>query len=392
VAGDLVPVLVGFGRALRAAGLAVGSGDVTVFCAASAALDPTDLADLYWAGRITLIARRDDVAVYDEVFRTYFLGEHAPLDEVLTLTARAESGVVDVPAAEPPDDPEETGEDEEVELGLVGSDVDVLRHKSFASCTPEELAAVRRLMARLKLTPPRRRTRRSRPAHRGRRPDLRRTVRASLRLHGELADLRWRRRQVRVRPLVLILDVSGSMADYSRALLQFAYSARRASTLGPRRVHVYCFGTRLTCVTAPLRHRSPDAALRDAGKLVVDWEGGTRIGASLHAFNRDWSRRVLGQGAVVLLITDGLDRDDTGALAHEMQRLHLSARRLIWLNPLLRWDGFAPRATGIKAMLPHVDAFRAGHSIASLEGLGQAISDPGDAGEKARLIKMMSDG
>lgn len=370
MAGDLVPVLVGFGRALRAAGLAVGSGDVTVFCAASAALDPTDLVDLYWAGRTTLIARRDDVAVYDEVFRTYFLGEHAPLDEVLTLTARAEAAVVDVPAAEPPADAEESGD--EVALGLVGSDVDVLRHKSFASCTPEELAAVRRLMARLKLTPPRRRTRRSRPAHRGRRPDLRRTVRASLRLHGELADLRWRRRRVRARPLVLILDVSGSMADYSRALLQFAYSARRASTLGPRRVHVYCFGTRLTCVTAPLRHRSPDAALRDAGRLVVDWEGGTRIGESLAEFVRTAGRRGVCRGAVVVICSDGLDRGDPGTLATAMERLSRLCHRIVWCHPRLI-DGQAPRTMGMLAAAPHVDVLTAGHDLASLSELADLL-------------------
>jgi hypothetical protein len=155
-------------------------------------------------------------------------------------------------------------------------------------------------------------------------------------------------------------------------------------------VHAFTFGTRLTNITRHLRHRDVDAALAAAGREAQDWSGGTRIGACLHAFNRDWGRRVLGQGAVVLLITDGLDRDDAGLLAKEAERLHLSCRRLIWINPLLRWDGFAPRAGGIMAMLPHVDCFRAGHSVATLEALAQAISDARDGGEKARLMQRLA--
>jgi uncharacterized protein with von Willebrand factor type A (vWA) domain len=160
---------------------------------------------------------------------------------------------------------------------------------------------------------------------------------------------------------------------------------------GWARVHAFTFGTRLTNITRHLRNRDVDQALKMAGAEAQDWSGGTRIGTSLAAFNRDWSRRVLGQGAVVLLITDGLDRDDEGALGAAMQRLHLSCRRLIWLNPLLRWQGFAPRASGIRAMLPHVDSFRAGHSIASLQALGDVISDGADAGEKHRLMKLLGD-
>jgi uncharacterized protein with von Willebrand factor type A (vWA) domain len=175
-------------------------------------------------------------------------------------------------------------------------------------------------------------------------------------------------------------------------VLHFLHAVSNAKGAGWAKVHAFTFGTRLTNITRHLRQRDVDAALAAAGAEAQDWEGGTRIGACLATFNRDWSRRVMGQGAVVLLITDGLDRDDPDALARQMERLHLSARRLIWLNPLLRWDGFAPKAQGIMAMLPHVDSFRAGHSIASLEELAEVISRPQDMGEKARLMAALKAG
>jgi uncharacterized protein with von Willebrand factor type A (vWA) domain len=180
------------------------------------------------------------------------------------------------------------------------------------------------------------------------------------------------------------------MSHYSRAMLHFLHAVSSQKGAGWARVHAFTFGTRLTNITRHLATRDVDAALAAAGAEAQDWEGGTRIGACLHSFNRDWSRRVLGQGAVVLLITDGLDRDDPEALAREMERLQLSARQVIWMNPLLRWEGFAPKARGIAAMLPHVDSFRAGHNVASLEGLAAAISRPDDAGEKQRLMRMIA--
>jgi uncharacterized protein with von Willebrand factor type A (vWA) domain len=185
---------------------------------------------------------------------------------------------------------------------------------------------------------------------------------------------------------VVICDISGSMSQYSRMVLHFVHAVANRQGQGWARVHAFTFGTRLTNITRHMAERDVDEALKAAGAEAQDWSGGTRIGACLHAFNRDWSRRVLGQGAVVLLITDGLDRDETGLLSREIERLHLSCRRLIWINPLLRWDGFAPRAGGVKAMLPHVDSFRAGHSIASLEGLAAALARGDDAGEKDRLL------
>jgi uncharacterized protein with von Willebrand factor type A (vWA) domain len=191
---------------------------------------------------------------------------------------------------------------------------------------------------------------------------------------------------------VALCDISGSMSSYSRMILHFLHAAANAKGAGWAQVHAFTFGTRLTNITRHLRNRDVDAALAAAGQEASDWEGGTRIGACLHSFNRDWSRRVLGQGAVVLLITDGLDRDDPDRLALEMERLHLSARKLIWLNPLLRWDGFAPKARGVRAILPEVDSFRACHSLASLEELAETLTRPDDIGDKARLMRMLATG
>jgi uncharacterized protein with von Willebrand factor type A (vWA) domain len=217
-------------------------------------------------------------------------------------------------------------------------------------------------------------SRRTEAAPRGR-IDRRATLRAALR-SGGAHELRHARPRIRWPNLVALCDISGSMSQYSRMVLHFLHAVSQRQGQGWARVHAFTFGTRLTNVTRHLRARDVDAALAAAGAEAQDWEGGTRIGESLHAFNRDWSRRVMGQGAVVLLITDGLERGDPERLGREMERLHLSARRVIWVNPLLRFEGFAPRARGIQAMLPHVDVLRAGHSVASLEALAAAVSDP----------------
>jgi uncharacterized protein with von Willebrand factor type A (vWA) domain len=365
-----VSVLVGFAGALRRAGLAVGSGDLLTYCAAMVPLDPTDLLDLYWAGRATLVTRKDDIPVYDQAFRAYFLTAQDPARELLMVSARvtaqAEGAVLDVPATEPPGEEEE----EQAQLGLMASDVEALKRKSFAACTPEELAALRRIMARIRLTPPERRTRRTRAARTGRTPDLRRSVRESMRLHGELAELRWRRRKVKLRPLILILDISGSMADYSRTLLQFAYSAKRASA----RVEVFCFGTRLTRITKPLGTRRPDEALERAGKAVLDWEGGTRIGDSLDAFTREWGRRGLARGGIVVICSDGLDRGDPEVLATAMERLSRQCHRLVWMNPHKGSNpAFTPSTLGMMVAAPHVDLVLSGHDLNSLEELAALL-------------------
>jgi len=276
-----------------------------------------------------------------------------------------------------------------VDASQTASAAERLRTLDFEQMTTAEVAEARRMLARLALPVKPLPTRRLRADAAGRYPDWRRSLRAAVRHGGEIPRIARRNRATRWPDLVVICDISGSMSQYSRMVLHFVHAVANRQGQGWARVHAFTFGTRLTNITRHLKQRDVDAALRAAGAEAQDWQGGTRIGACLHAFNRDWSRRVLSRGAVVLLITDGLDRDDTAQLGREMERLHLSARRLIWLNPLLRWDGFAPRARGIAAMLPHVDAFRAAHSVASLAALAQAVSDPSDHGEKDRLMALL---
>lgn len=363
----LVRVLVDFARALRTAGLAVGSGDVLTFCEAMGPLDPTDLGELFWAGRVCLVNRRDDLAVYDRVFREFFLGVAGVGQELLTLRPRAVvEGLAELQVPETEPLGEERGD--EALLGWVASDVETLKHKSFAACTDAELAALRRIMARIRLSPPKKRTRRTRPARVGGSPDLRRTIRESLRIHGDPTPIFWRRRKVKLRPLILILDISGSMADYSRSLLQFAYSTRRAAA----KVEVFCFGTRLSRITGQLGSRSPDEALERAAEVVFDWEGGTRIGESLDVFVRRWGR--LCRGGVVVICSDGLDRGDPEVLATAMGRLSRLCHRLIWMNPHKGDNAaFRPTALGMMVAAPSIDHVLSGHDLNSLAELASLL-------------------
>jgi hypothetical protein len=270
----------------------------------------------------------------------------------------------------PPEDEERPA------LGWMASDVDALKHRSFTACTPEELAALRRIMTRMRLTPPRRRTRRTAAAAAGTEPDLRATIRESMRMHGEPPGrLFFRRRKTKLRTLILVLDVSGSMAAYSRHLLQFAHTARHAS-LRPSagRVEVFCFGSRLTRITRELAHQRVDAALEEAARTVVDWEGGTRIGQSLDELVRTYGRGGLCRGAVVVICSDGLDRGDPAVLALAMERLARLCHRIVWLNPH-KGDNpdFRPSTLGMMVAAPHVDRLLSGHDLASLEELAQAL-------------------
>jgi uncharacterized protein len=359
----IVELFVAFGRELRADGLAVGSGDVMSYCDAMASLDPTDLLDLYWAGRTTMVTRREQIPVYDRVFRRFFLDEAEalpdPLKTMVAATAETRS-VLEMRDAEAVGD----GHGEETRLGLMAADAEILRHKSFAACTPDELAALRRIMTRIRLTPPRRRTRRTLRARAGHRPDMRRTVRETMRTHGEPGELFWRRRRLRLRPLILILDVSGSMSDYSRNLLQFAYSTRRAVA----RVEVFCFGTRLTRITKALERRRADDAMEQAARAVFDWDGGTRIGDSLDTFVRMWGRRGMCRGGIVVICSDGLDRGDPAVLAGAMERLSRLSHRVVWMNPHMGDDrDFRPSTLGMMVAAPHVDLLLSGHDLHSLE-------------------------
>jgi len=366
VAEPFTGVLVGFAHELRHAGITVGTGDVLTYFAAVATLDPSDLADLYWAGRAALVSRHEDIPVYDAVFRRYFLGEDAPEETRLLLraeTATEAEAALAVPAVDPGGS---RADEEKPALGWMASDVDALKHRSFAACTPEELTALRRIMARMRLTPPRRRSRRTRSTSHPRPPrsrtylDMRRMTRESLRMLGDPAELYFRQRKTKPRPLILILDVSGSMAEYSRHLLQFAHTARHAAA----RVEVFCFGTRLTRITRELSRRRPDDALEQAAQTVSDWDGGTRIGACLDTFVKRHARAGLARGAVVVICSDGLDRGDPEILATAMERLHRLCYRIVWLNP-----HSSNNALGMIAAAPHVDRLLSGHDLATLEEL-----------------------
>ena len=370
-------VLVGFGRALRQEGVVVGSGQVLTFCTAAARLDPTDLTDLYWGGRACLVTRHVDLPIYDRTFRAYFLDQGGPVHDLMRLKAQVTPEAASMLEILPGDD---TGDErpEEEHLGLMASAVETLRHKRFEDCTPEELEAVRRLMARFRLRPPSRRTRRTRPGSSHRYPDLRRTIRQGLRTQGEMIEQCWRDRRIRRRKIVLILDVSGSMTEYSRALLQFAHSAARVSS-GPSgrlfcRVEVFCFGTKLTRITEELQKREPDHALAEASRAVVDWEGGTKIGASLDLFVRTWGRRGLCRGAIVVICSDGLERGHPELLETAMERLARLSHRIVWMNPLKGDnEAFRPRTVGMLAALPFVDVLLSGHDLSSLEELAECL-------------------
>ncbi len=284
------------------------------------------------------------------------------------MEPEAEASTLVAPATDPSPDPE--GHQEQAVLGLMASNVEALKHKSFAVCTPAELAVLRRIMTQIRLTPPLRRSRRTRPARSGHSPDLRRMVRESLRHHGEPVPLSWRRRRRRPRPLILILDISGSMADYSRNLLQFAYSANRAAA----KVEVFCFGTRLTRITGQLRTRRPDDALERAARTVFDWEGGTRIGESLEEFVKRWGRRGTCRGGLVVICSDGLDRGDPAVLAAAMERLSRLCHAVIWMNPHKGYDpAFRPSTVGMIAAAPHIDLLLSGHDLASLQDLASLL-------------------
>ncbi len=405
----LVENLTHFARALRKAGLPVGPGRVMVAIEAVQAAGFTSRADFYWALHAVFVSRPEERQVFHQVFRLFWRDprymEHmmalmlpairgAQEEEAAAAAAkRAAEALLDgADSPQPPkDQPRDDGDEQiEVDATQTASTDERLRSLDFEQMSAAEAAAAKRMLARLSLPVKPLKTRRLTADPTGQRADWRRTLARAARSGGEIRSLARRRPGTRWPALVVLCDISGSMAAYSRMVLHFVHAVANRQGQGWSRVEAFTFGTRLTNITRSLRTRDVDAALKAAGHEARDWQGGTRIGHCLHGFNRDWSRRVLGQGAVVLLITDGLDRDDPALLRHEMQRLHLSCKRLIWLNPLLRWDGFAPRATGIRAMLPHVDTFRAAHSIASLEALAQALSDPADHGEKTRLMAMLN--
>jgi uncharacterized protein len=379
--------LVAFGRELRTRGLPVGTGRILTFIRAVAALGLTDRLSLYWAGRVSMIGRREDLAAYDLAFEDWYrsLRTTEDLKIELDLPSLARRGV---DWGDQPDDLEVrtgttaaewhglTEEDEAPEAGdetairIVASAVEVLRSKSFAELSEEEREEVGRVIRGLTIALPEQRMRRTRPSSKGARFDVRRTLRRSLRTRGEPFERAWRDRRVRVRPLVLILDVSGSMSPYARALVQFGYAAMAAG----RRVEVFCFGTRLTRVTRTLRRKDPDRALHEIGRTVADWEGGTRIGESLKSLLDGWGQRAALRGAVVVLCSDGLERGDPELLRAQMARLGRLAHKVVWVNPLKGSPRYEPLARGMAAALPSIDVFLSGHDLESLSELSRTLA------------------
>jgi uncharacterized protein with von Willebrand factor type A (vWA) domain len=381
--GALAANLIAFARLLRRSGLPVGISETLRALEALAEVEIGDRRQVHAALRATMIHRREHFELFDQAFLLFWrdpeAGRHAAAMALMEGLRQQEKAppasrrLAEAMRDRRPHAPPPPGEDrQQVDMTLTVSDRERLQTMDFEAMSAAEIAEAKREIRRLVLPLDERRTRRFRPDPQGPAVDLRATIRASLRWGGEILTIERRRRVTRPPPLVALCDISGSMARYAQVLLHFLH----AVTNDRDRVHAFLFGTRLTNVTRQLRHRDAEVAFELVSHIVPDWSGGTRIGESLTLFNRLWARRVLAQGAVVLLITDGLDREGARGLAEATDRLRRSCRRLIWLNPLLRYEGFQPRSQGIRAMLPHVDEFRPVHNLASLRELVASLSGP----------------
>jgi uncharacterized protein with von Willebrand factor type A (vWA) domain len=358
-----------FAGALRTAGVPVPTGATVTYAQALAAVGASPKG-AYWAGRATLVRRPEDIAAYDRAFGEVFGGLAALPPLVVARAVEVRLDTDDADAV--PDDPDEDGPDAGEVRTMRWSATEVLRHRDLATCTPDELAEAHRLMADLRVHAALRRSRRRRPAPEGRgTPDLRRTVRRSLRTAGEVVRPASTQPGQRPRRLVVLVDVSGSMEPYARALTRFAHAAVAARRRG--QVEVFALGTRVTRITRELATHDPDLALRRAGGAVADWAGGTRLGDGLRRFNDRWGVRGLARGAIVVILSDGWDRGEPDVLGAELARLRRVAHRLVWVNPLKASPGYAPLARGMAAALPHVDEFVEGHSVASLEALAEVV-------------------
>lgn len=364
-------IAVTFGRLLRGLGLDVPIGSVISFTDALGTVGLDEREGVYWAARATLVHRPEDLTLFDRAFHVFFDrrrgGDLADEAEPLRITIAIDDDgdddgdASDTGDAEPNDDPT---------IQLRFSAVEVLRTKDFAAYDDDELRLAQTMMSGLRFAGPPRESYRLRADRRGDRPDLRGTVRASLRAGGEPIRRCWREPGERLRRLVLLLDVSGSMEPYARGMLRFVHAA----VAGRQRVEAFTLGTRLTRVTRELSSRDPDRALRQAGDRVADWSGGTRLGDCLRAFNDEWGVRGLARGAIVVVLSDGWDRGDPALLGEQLERLHRVTFRSIWVNPLKVTPGYAPLARGMAAALPHVDAFVEGHSVAAMEQLAVVIA------------------
>ncbi len=384
-----------FARLLRRAGLPVGPADMLAAADALTRIDLGRRAQVHAALRTTLVHRHEHAELFDQAFRLFWrdpeaerqaaaialLGGKQPPPERAPPGSRRLAEAMSAARDRPP---EQAPPLEQVDAVLTVSERERLQTMDFEAMSAADIARAKAEIARLVLPLDLRRTRRRRPDPTGPHIDLRATLRTSLRQGGEILDLAASRRTTRPPPLVVLCDISGSMGRYVQILLHFLHAVANDRD----RVSTFLFGTRLSNVTRALRHRDAEVAFQMVAHTVPDFSGGTRIGEALTRFNRDWARRVLGQGAVVLLVTDGLDREGAAGLSEAMERLHKSCARLVWLNPLLRWDGFAPKSQGIRAMLPHVDEFRPVHNLASLRALVDSLSRPAPARamERWRLV------
>jgi len=383
----LVENIVHFARALRKAGMKLGTAQLETAVRAVEEAGFTRRIDFYHVLRCTLVSRAEDLEVFHQIFAMFWRDPEIlksmvhllspqlaadPEPEDKAAAARRAADALNRPDRPPPDRP--PPEEVEREVLLSWSEREVLKTMDFEQMSPGEMEEAERALREMAWAPRPLRSRRMRPDPRGARPDVRATLRMQSRRGGEVAQLERKSRGERLPDLVALCDISGSMSVYSRVILRFLHAMAYARVPRWGRVSAFTIGTSLTNVTRALRKGDPDAALADIGRMAADWEGGTRIGAALERFNKDWSRRVLTRGAVVLLISDGLERGAPELLGKEIERLSLSARNLVWLNPLLRWEGFAPRAAGIRTILPHVDALHACHSLDSLSDLSGALS------------------
>jgi len=390
--GRLAENILYFARALRAAGIPVGSGAVLDALEALSVARVGARDDVYWTLHTVFVKRHEHTVLFDQAFQIFFR-KRGYLDKLIaSMLPEAMPGP---PKAPPPgaqrvhealfsglNERQQEKSDVEIDARLTVSDREVLQKKDFAQMSVAEIAAAKEAIARLTLPLDEVRTRRMAASRRGHLIDIRRTLRASMKAGGAVIDLKYLGPRVKEPPIVALLDISGSMSEYTRLFLHFLHAVTDAR----KRVTTFLFGTRLTNVTRAIRQRDPDEALAACTADVVDWSGGTRIASSLRAFNKQWARRVLSQGAVVLLITDGLERGADDTLAFEMDRLHRSCRRLIWLNPLLRFSGFEARAKGVQTMLPYVDELRPIHNLESMAELVRALSGAPAKGYDPKLM------
>jgi len=404
--GKLADNIVHFARTLRKAGISADPARAIRAVEAVRAAGFESRSDFYWTLHSCFVNRPEQRMVFTEVFKLFWRdprylermmsmllpslrGEAEKRAAAAAARRAAEALLGDARSKVAAPDTAKEGKEIDFDFAWTVSSKEKFKTMDFEQMTGEEEAEARKIVGKLSLPAEPAMSRRKRLDRRGASPDWRATMRAASKAGGEVKELSRRSATPRFPSLVALCDISGSMSAYSRILLHFLHAVANCKGSNWSKLHVFTIGTRLTNITRHLMQKDPDAALFAAGQQATDWEGGTRLGDCLREYNRDWHRRIAGQGAVMLIISDGLDSGDPEMLAAEASRLRRSSRRLVWINPLLRWEGFAPKAAGVKALLPNVDCFRSAHNIASLAELAEAVSNSGDEGEKRRLLDLL---